>query len=168
VALQYFTLFHVFISLVGIAAGFGALAGLVAGKLLPRWTAVYLATTAATSVTGFFFPFNGFTPGIALGIVSVPVLAAASYALYVRHLAGTGMRAMFVIGAVLAQYLNCLVLVTQLFQKVPAMAELAPTQSEPPFAATQLVVLAAFVWLGYAAIRRFPAPLGPGSGSPNE
>ena len=75
---------------------------------------------------------------------------------------------MFVIGAVLAQYLNCLVLVTQLFQKVPAMAELAPTQSEPPFAATQFVVLAAFVWLGYAAIRRFPASLGPGSGSPNE
>src|SRR5262245_31752067 len=154
VALQYFTLVHVLISLVGIAAGFGVLAGLVAGKLLPRWTAAYLATTAATSVTGFFFPFQGFTPGIALGIVSLPVLAGASYALYVRRLAGTGMGATFVVGTVLAQYLNCLVLVTQLFQKMPALAELAPTQTEPPFAATQLLVLAAFVWLGYAALDR--------------
>ena len=35
------------------------------------------------------------------------------------------------------------------FQKVPALAALAPTQSEPPFAITQLIVLLAFLALGY-------------------
>jgi len=49
-SLQYFTLVHILISLVGIAAGFGSLAGLLAGKLFPKWTAVFLATTMATSV----------------------------------------------------------------------------------------------------------------------
>ena len=35
-ALPYFTLFHILISLAGIASGFGVLAGLLNGKLLPR------------------------------------------------------------------------------------------------------------------------------------
>lgn len=35
------------------------------------------------------------------------------------------------------------------------MTPLAPTQSEPPFAVAQLVVLALFVWLGVRAVRGF-------------
>ena len=65
--LEYLTLIHVIISLVGIASGFGVLAGLLAATLFPRWTALFLATTVATSVTGFFFPFRGFTPAFAVG-----------------------------------------------------------------------------------------------------
>jgi hypothetical protein len=45
--------------------------------------------------------------------------------------------------------------VVQLFQKVPALKALAPTQSEPPFAVTQLVVLALFVLLAIIAAIRF-------------
>ncbi len=60
--------------------------------------------------------------------------------------------------AVLALYLNVFVLVVQLFMKVPALKALAPAQSEPLFKATQLVVLAAFVGLGVAAVLRFRAP----------
>jgi len=49
------------------------------------------------------------------------------------------------------------VLVVQLFAKTPALAQLAPTQQEPPFALTQALVLALFVWLGWAAVRGFRA-----------
>ena len=47
-----FTLFHVVISLVAIAAGFVVLAGLLRGQRLDAWTAIFLVTTIATSVTG--------------------------------------------------------------------------------------------------------------------
>jgi hypothetical protein len=47
------------------------------------------------------------------------------------------------------------VLVVQLFLKVPAMQALAPTQSELPFALTQLLVLAVFVALGRSAVRGY-------------
>ena len=153
-ALPYFTLVHILISLVGIASGFGVLSGLLAAKLFPRWTAVFLATTAATSVTGFFFPFQGITPGIVVGVLALLALAAASYALYVRHLAGVWRKA-FVIGAVLSLYFNCFVLVAQHFQKVPALSAIAPTPATPPFAITQAGVLLVFIWLGTIAMNRF-------------
>jgi len=41
--------------------------------------------------------------------------------------------------------------------KVPALKALAPTQSEPPFLGTQVVVMLAFVVLGVLAAKRFPA-----------
>ena len=82
------------------------------------------------------------------------VLAVALYARYARHLAGIW-RPVFVITAVLAQYLNFFVLIVQSFQKLPALKALAPTQSEPPFAIAQLVALAAFISLGFLATTRF-------------
>ena len=47
----------------------------------------------------------------------------------------------------------------QAFLKVPALTALAPTQSEPPFAVAQLIVLALFVALTVAAARRFRSTL---------
>ena len=152
--LPYFTLVHIVISLVGIAAGFGALAGLLAAKLFPRWTALFLVTTVATSATGFFFPFRGFTPAFAVGIISLLVLAVAIYALYTRRLAGAWRKA-YVINAVVALYLNVFVLFAQLFQKMPVLKAIAPTQSEPAFAVTQAGVLVVFIVLGITATIRF-------------
>jgi hypothetical protein len=149
-----FTLIHVIISLVGIAAGFGVLAGLLAATHFPRWTALFLVTTVATSATGFLFPFHGFTPALAVGLISLVVLAVAIYALYVRDLAGVWRKA-YVISSVVALYLNVFVLFAQLFQKMPVLKTLAPTQSEPPFALTQGLVLVAFVALGITATKRF-------------
>jgi hypothetical protein len=57
--------------------------------------------------------------------------------------------------AVMSLYLNVFVLIVQTFQKVPALRELAPTQSEPPFAISQLIVLVMFVVLGYRAVVSF-------------
>jgi hypothetical protein len=152
--LEIFTLVHVLISLAGIFSGFVVLFGLLTGKRLDGWTAVFLATTVATSVTGFFFPFHGFTPAIGLGIISLVVLALAIYARHARHLAGAWRR-VYVISAVAALYFNVFVAVVQAFQKVPALHALAPTQTEPAFKIAQLAVLALFVVLAIAAAIRF-------------
>ncbi len=152
--LQTFTFMHVALSLVAIASGFVVLVGLIAGKRLDGWTAFFLATTIATSVTGFEFPIIGVTPGIVIGVISLVLLAAALYARYGCHLAGAW-RLVFVITAVIAQYLNFFVLIVQSFQKVPALKALAPKQSEPPFVIAQLVAVVAFVALGILAATRF-------------
>jgi hypothetical protein len=155
--LALYTNVHVAISLAAIASGFLVLFGMIAGKRLDRWTAFFLATTVATSVTGFGFPIHGFTPGLGLGIISLLVLSVAIFARYARHLVGVWRR-VYVIGAVTALYLNVLVLIVQSFQKVPALQAMAPTQSEPPFVLAQLVALVAFIALGSFAVRRFREP----------
>jgi hypothetical protein len=152
--LLIYTVIHVVISLVGIGSGFVVLFGLIAANRPDRWTAVFLATTLATSVTGFFFPFHGFTPAYAFGVLSLVVLALAIYALHIRRLAGAW-RKTYVINALIALYLNTFVLIVQLFQKVPALRAIAPTQSEPPFAIAQTVLLLLFLLLGIAATIRF-------------
>ncbi|MFZ1129857.1 MAG: hypothetical protein WCA97_13945 [Terriglobales bacterium] len=148
------TFVHVLISLAGILSGLVVVFGMRSGKRLESWTALFLVTTILTSVTGFFFPFNGITPGIVVGILSLVVLAAAMFARYRRDLLG-GWRRTYVISAVLALYFNVFVLVVQLFEKVPALHALAPKGSEPPFAITQVIVLAIFVALGIAAVKGF-------------
>jgi hypothetical protein len=153
-SLQTLTLVHVAISLAGILSGLVVLAGMLADKRLNGWTAFFLLTTVATSVTGFFFPFHHFMPSHAVGLISLVILALAIYARYPRHLAG-GWRKVYVITAVLALYLNVFVLIVQMFQKIPALKDLAPTQTEPPFKITQLAVLGFFVLLGIAAAIRF-------------
>jgi hypothetical protein len=149
-----YTIVHVVLSLVGIGAGFVVLAGLFASKRLDGWTALFLATTVATSVTGFGFPFEHVLPSHVVGVVSLVVLAAAILARYARHLAGAW-RWIYVVGAVVALYLNVFVLIVQLFLKVPALKAMAPTQSEPPFLIAQLVVMVLFLVLGTGAVRRF-------------
>ena len=152
--LSIFTLIHILISLAGIVSGLVVLGGWLAGKQFQGWTAFFLVTTVTTSVTGFFFPFRGFTPAYGVGIISLFVLAAASYALYLRRLSGVWSK-VYVINALIALYLNFFVLVAQLFQKTPALKELAPTQTEPPFAISQGIMLLLFIVLGIAVVRQF-------------
>jgi len=52
-------------------------------------------------------------------------------------------------------YLNVFVGVVQSFQKLPILKPLAPTQSEPIFFVTQILVLALFIALGILATIRF-------------
>jgi hypothetical protein len=152
--LEIYTLLHVIISLIGIFSGLVVLCGLISAKHLDGWTKWFLITTVLTSVTGFFFPFHGFTPAIGVGIISLLVLAVAIYARYPYRLAGHW-RWILVVTAVFAVYLNVFVAVVQAFEKVPALKVMAPTQTEPPFKLTQLVVLALFVVLGIVAAIRF-------------
>ena len=153
-SLSTFTTLHVVISLIGIVSGLVVMFGLLSGQKFNGWTALFLISTVLTSVTGLFFPFNGVTPGIVLAIISLVLLAVAIVARYARHLSGAW-RWIYVVTATISLYLNVFVLVAQLFQKVTALKALAPTQSEPPFAITQLVVLAIFVLLTILAAKRF-------------
>ena len=149
-----FTLVHVVLSLVGIASGLVVVFGLLAGKRLDGWTALFLATTVATSVTGFGFPFDHLLPSHKVGIISLVVLTIAILARYAFHLAG-GWRRIYVISTVTALYLNVFVGVVQAFLKVPALKALAPKQTEPPFLVTQLAVLVIFIVVTILAAKRF-------------
>ena len=149
-----FTFVHVLLSLIGIFSGFVVVFGLLVAKRLDGWTTLFLASTVLTSVTGFLFPFHGFLPSHGVGILSLLALAIAIFARYGRHLTGLWRRT-YAITAVIALYLNVFVLIVQLFQKVPALKAIAPTQSEAPFKVTQLVALVLFVVLGGSAAIRF-------------
>ncbi|HEX3940335.1 MAG TPA: hypothetical protein VHX11_02535 [Acidobacteriaceae bacterium] len=153
-SLAAFTKFHVALSLVGIGSGFLVAFGMIARRHFPMLTALFLITTAATSITGFLFPFKGVTPGIVIGILSLIVLLVAVIARYPAHLAGAW-RATWVISAMLALYLNFFVLIVQSFEKVPVLKALAPTQSETPFKAAQLIALLGFLALTILAVRKF-------------
>jgi hypothetical protein len=153
-----FTLVHVVISLVGIATGFIVMFGLLAGRRLEGMTAIFLATTVATSVTGFGFPIHKVGPPHIVGAISLVVLAVALVARYAYKLRGAW-RWIYVINAVIALYLNVFVAIVQAFQKLPALKAMAPTQSEPPFVIAQLAALILFVALAILAASRFtPAP----------
>jgi hypothetical protein len=140
--------------LAGILSGLVVLFGLLPSRRLDGWTALFLTTTIATSVTGFFLPFQHLMPSHVVGILSVIVLAIAILARYVLHFAGAW-RWIYVATVVIALYLNVFVLIVQLFQKVPSIKALAPTQAEPPFQVAQATVLLLFVVLGFLAAKRF-------------
>jgi hypothetical protein len=152
--LSAYTFFHVALSLIGIGTGFVVLFGLLTQRRFDQWTRWFLWTTLATSVTGFFFPFHGFLPSYVVGLLSVIVLGVAILARYRYHLAGRW-RTIYVVGATLALYFNVFVLIVQLFKHVPALAAAAPTQSEPPFLAAQIIVMALFIVCGVQAVKRF-------------
>jgi len=154
VILGAFTIFHVILSLVAIVSGLAVVYALLGSKRLNGWNTLFLTTTAATSITGFLFPFHGFTPGIGVGILSLIVLAIAFLALYRFRLAG-GWSRTYAITAVVALYFNMFVLVVQLFEKVPALKAIAPTQSELPFQMAQAAVLLIFAVLGIRAAMKF-------------
>src|SRR5947208_10706282 len=156
--LQIYTIIHTLISLIAIFTGVVVLFGLLAGNRVDGWTKWFLITAVLTTVTGFFFPFHGFTPAIGLGIISLPFLALTIFARYPRQLAGAW-RWIHVVGAVICLYFNLFVIVVQAFEKIRALHALAPTQTEAPFKLTQLVVLLVSALLAIiAAIRFHPEP----------
>jgi hypothetical protein len=123
--LTAYTIVHTLISLVGIVSGFVVLFGLLTAKRFDGWTSVFLATTVATSVTGFGFP----------SITSC--LARRRADRWSSSLSpssrGTpssrrGVAAIYVITAVMALYFS-VVLIVQAFRRVAAAERLAPTQT---------------------------------------
>jgi hypothetical protein len=148
------TLVHVLLSLAGIASGFIVVYGLLTGKRLDGWTALFLVTTVLTSATGYLFPVEHLLPSHVVGAISLIVLAVAIVARYAFHLAHAW-RWIYVVCAVLALYLNSFVAVVQSFLKVPALKALAPTQKEPPFLVAQLALMALFILIGVFAVKKF-------------
>jgi hypothetical protein len=146
-SLAAFTILHVLISLVGIAAGLVFFAGAVAGGW-PRYAnGVFLFFTVATSMTGFLFPPKPIGPPFVFGVVSMIALAIAVFALFGRQGRGRW-RLAYLAPALFAQWLNMVVLVVQSFQKIGPLNALAPTGAEPVVLAAQGVV---FLLVAYAA-----------------
>jgi hypothetical protein len=156
-SLAAFTTLHVLISLAAIASGIVVVAGMLRADRLGGWTALFLALTMLTSLTGFLFPIKGFTPALGTGLISVAILLVALWALYGGHLNGAW-RPVYVVCAVAALYLNVPVLVVQAFLKAAPLHALAPYGSEPPFLVTETLALIVFVTLGFLALRRFYPP----------
>jgi hypothetical protein len=158
-SLPAFTMVHVIISLIAIAAGLVVMGGLLSSKPMPGLTAIFLLFTILTSVTGFLFPVKELLPSHMVGILSLVLLAIACIALYGMKLAGVW-RPIYVVTAMVSLYLNVFVLVIQSFLKVPALAALAPAvppnpPSGPAFAVVQGIVLVFFVVVIVGAWRRY-------------
>lgn len=147
------TLAHVAISLLAIASGLVILADLLRGRYSATWTAVFLATTIATSASGFLFASASFGPPHVVGLLSLVLLALALWALGIGRRAGVW-RPVYTVCAVAALYLNVFVGVVQAFQKIGVLHALAPNGSEPAFLVAQLLTLAIFVTLGFLAVRQ--------------
>jgi len=151
-----FTLVHVLLSLIGIFSGLVVVYGFLKGRLLGGWNGVFLVTTIATSATGFLFHSAQFGPPHFVGIISLVLLGFSVAALYAFNLAGPW-RWIYTATATLALYLNVFVGIVQAFQKVSFLQPLAPTQSEPPFAIAQGIVLVIFLALTVLASKRLRA-----------
>src|SRR5271165_2120928 len=149
-----FTILHVIITLVAIGSGLIAVGGMLASHRLPGTSALFLFTTALTSVTGFLFPIHGFTPALGVGIISCVILVVALFAYYGKRLMGAW-RWIYVVTAITALYFNVFVLVAQSFTKVAALNALAPTQSEPPFLIAEVAVLVIFILVAIIAAIKF-------------
>jgi 4-amino-4-deoxy-L-arabinose transferase-like glycosyltransferase len=146
-----FTFVHVLISLAAIVAGVVAVEGWLTSHPREGWTALFFVMIAATSLTGFGFPFDHFLPSHWLGVLSLIALGLALLARYVFHYAGPW-RWIYVISFVIALYFDVFVAIVQAFQKIPP---LTPMQSGPVFAITQVLALAVFVALAIYSGMRF-------------
>jgi len=144
---------HVALSLVGIISGFVVMRDFLQARFRsgPVW--VFLATTALTSATGYLFQRDHVLPSHIVGAIALLVMVPTWLAWQPYRLAG-GWRRTFVVGATVSQWFNVFVLVAQSFLKVPALHELAPKGSEPPFAIAQGVVLLLFIAVAVIAWRR--------------
>jgi len=149
-----FVKIHVVLSLIGIAFGLIVLLGMVGGRLLGGLTALFLATTVLTSVTGFPLPPVVLDPPRIVGIVSLVALAVAIAALYLFHLGGAW-RWIYVVTALLALFFNCFVGVIQSFDKIASLHAIGPTQDAPAVHIAQFVLLAIFIVAGIVAVVRF-------------
>ncbi len=148
------TIVHTLVSFVAIGAGMAVVAELLKGD--PRGgglAKLFLGTALFTSASGFAFPFTQFLPSHGTGIVALLVLLPTLLARYHFHLRGTW-RLVHAGGLVASLYFLFFVLVAQIFSKIPALREAAPTLAEPPFTITQGILLVVFIGLGIAVTRK--------------
>ena len=142
---------HMLISIVAIIVGVFALRNLFRAQAASMSLTIFIVLAIATSATGFILPLHGVSPAVVISIVALIILAAVLLSRGRLRWA----RRVYVGGLVASEYLLIFVGVVQAFTKVPPLKVLAPTQSEPPFAVAQGIVLVAFVVVGVLALRAF-------------
>lgn len=154
-----FTEVHVVMSLLALFSGLLVVVGMLRSRRFEGWTIIFLLSSVLTSSTGLLFPSAGFGPSHVIAAVSLLTLATAITARYGHYLVGAW-RWTYVASAVLAIYLDVFISIVRAFEKQPMLRSLAPTRSEPPFIAVQLVVLVVFIAIGWrAAIKFHPRPV---------
>ena len=149
-----FKVLHTALSLIGILSGLNVMSRMVRMRPLGASNTIFLWTTVLTSVTGFFFPIVKIGPPHIVGAVSLVVLAAACWALWMGNLYGPW-RAVYVVTATIALWLNVMVAIVEAFKKIPPLHGFAPTGAEPIVMAAQAISLVLFAFLGWQALRRF-------------
>src|SRR5262245_3324394 len=100
-----YTLFHVALSLLGLAACSAVLFGFCSGRRLDSWAFWFLTTTKATSLTAFGVPVDRLLHSHVVGALSIVVLAIAIATRY-RFNLGCGCRWLYVVTAMTGFYLN--------------------------------------------------------------
>jgi hypothetical protein len=155
--LSILTCFHLLFALIAIGSGAIVVVGLLTQELLEEWAVRFLRCSLATSVIGLLFqlyPFHHLTSIHRASMVSVYLSGAAILAWRKFHLSGTW-NSIFVMGIFFVLYLDVLVVIVQVFNHIPSLTALAPTQSESPFVVTELVILMPFVIYGIVAAKKF-------------
>ena len=146
--LQIYTLSHVIISLVAIAAGLLVTADFLRGQLSPRGRRTFVYSAALTDLGGFAFPFTKVLPSPVIAVLALVILAFAVAAKHRFSLRGIW-KWIYVDGLLANQFFLIFVLIAQGFGKISYLHDLAPTQSEPPFAIAQGLLLIVFLAVGY-------------------
>jgi len=151
---EAFVATHVILSLVALLSGVAVVRNLLASRTPAGITALFLATTIATSAGGFLFPSVRIGLGHIVGAVSLAVLLPTVLAIYGGRLAGPW-RWIYAVGAIAAFWLNAVIAVAQTFMKVPLLRPLAYGLTAPTFLLAQAALAALFIGLGIVALRRF-------------
>jgi hypothetical protein len=149
-----YTSIHSILSLLALVLGLVVLLDFFGVRIPSLITGLFLLLAFLTSATGFGFPFNGILPSHVVGVLALIAFAAAAYGRYIANFAGLW-RSIYVIGIVASEFFLAFVGVAQAFGKITALNALAPTQSEPPFAITQLVLLLICAIIGVVGVRGY-------------
>ena len=144
---------HTALSLVALAGGLIVVGGLVAGRRLDGWTAVYFATAVAADATGFALP-RDFDIVHWLGLAMAAALLIAILARYWFRLAGSW-RPIFAVATVASVYVLVFFTIGEAFLRIPALHAVAPNLTEMPFALAQIVGIVVFGGLAVVAAVRF-------------
>jgi hypothetical protein len=162
--MSFLVLLHMLTGVIGIVSGLIVVAGMFAGKRMDKCVAVFLTNTCAACITGFYFlPVDGFTSAQLVGVFCSTLLGFAGYAFCIQHLAGTWNQ-IYTVAAVEALYLNVLIAITQSFQHLHFLKDLAPTQSSPVYVTVKLTALLLFIAIGFLAARRTMPTAAPRAG----
>ena len=141
-------LVHVVAGSIAIGVGIWVLFGLLTGKLLEKWTAVFLRCALVASVTGLLFPFHNFllTHRLAMAAVYVSGLAVLAWRRY--HLAGRW-ALLFALSTILVLCLDILVVIAHVF------AVLIPAQPSQLFLTAESMVILLFAGLCISVVKRY-------------
>jgi MFS family permease len=154
-SLPAFTVLHVVLSLIALAAGLVVAAGFLSSRAMPGVAALFLWSILFATLTGLAFPSTRFGMGHKLGFMTALVLLPTFAALYVHHLAGAW-RWIYTTGCLTVLWQNGVIGVFQAFAKLDM---LRPHAQPAIIDATQLLLFLIYAALVLLAVRRFhPAP----------